>query len=372
LQAHLAAIWEDVLGIRPIGIQDNFFELGGHSLLAVRLFAQIEDKLGVKLPLTVLFQEATIESLARRIDEQSGNQAWSSLLEIQPEGSKPPFFCIHGLTGDILWFRDLAACFVSERPFYGLQARGLDAIQEPFSQVELMATFYITEMKRVQPAGPYYLGGASFGGTVALEVAHQLLAQGEQVGLLAIFDHAPFNIRGSNNEQITSTKKLYNVIKIAKNLPRWLKFFLRLKPSEQVGRVQRKVRVMRKNFKGKFSQSGVDIDSIDAVDIIDYADQLPLHRRKLIEAHALALKNYLPKPYSGQVTLFRAQARPLLKTYDPEIGWRKLVSGQQLNIVDVPGSHEGMFKPPYVQTLAQELRTYLDKDQVQSGQIEKT
>ena len=163
--------------------------------MAAHMFTRINQQFNVNLSLATLFRAATIEYLAEVINSKSKPNTWSSLIPIESAGDYPPFFCIHGLTGDILWFRDLAHCLAPDYPFYGLQSHGLDGIQSPLMRIEDMAAHYIQEICQLQPKGPYYLGGASFGGTIALEMAQQLLSQGEEVSLLAIFDHAPPNIQ---------------------------------------------------------------------------------------------------------------------------------------------------------------------------------
>src|SRR5205823_6231183 len=71
-------------------------------------------------------------------------------------------------------------------PFYAFQSLGLDGSDEPLATVEQMAEFYLREMRRVQPEGPYYLTGSSLGGLVAIEMARRLLAGRERIGLLAL------------------------------------------------------------------------------------------------------------------------------------------------------------------------------------------
>lgn len=361
IERKLVKIWEEVLEIRPIGIKDSFFELGGHSLLAVRLFSRIEQEFGKNLPLVCLFKEATIEHLANLIRQQAGLTIWSSLVDLQPIGNKPPFFCVHGLTGDVLWFAALARHLAPEQPFYGLQARGLDGVQEPFTQIEAMAAHYITEMRALQPEGPYYLGGASFGGTVALEMARQLQAQGQQVALLATFDHTPPNINAKNNASFLISKSA-TLASFFKNLPYWFGSFMQLTPYQMLARIRRKTRVAKKRFDHKFNLRNLELDRVDAADIIDYAAELPEHRRRLIEAHYQAIKNYRPQPYNGSVTLFRARSRPAFNSQDPEIGWKK-IAGDNVEVNEVPGSHEGMFKEPYVRTLAAALKANLERAQ---------
>src|SRR5580693_6118292 len=184
----LTQIWQEILGIESIAPDQNYFDLGGDSSLAVHMFAQIEKIFGVKLPLATLFEAPTIEELARILRRDESPAGWSSLVAIQPSGSRPPFFCIHGAGGTVLIYRELAQRLGPDQPFYGLQAIGLDASCDPLTSIEDMAALYTKEIRRKQPRGPYYLGGYCMGGTVAFEVAQQLRAAGEEVALLAVFD----------------------------------------------------------------------------------------------------------------------------------------------------------------------------------------
>jgi thioesterase domain-containing protein len=278
------------------------------------------------------------------------------LIAIEPQGNRPPFFCIHGITGDVLWFRDLARCFAPDYPFYGFQARGLDGVQEPFSEIEAMAAFYIEEMRLLQPKGPYFLGGASFGGAVALEIAQQLHKQGEEVALLAIFDQSPPNIRvNSGNENLKG--RIIKSFKLIRNLPHWFGDFVNLGPSRMLLRVRRKLRQARKLTRGSDPQNQ---QLFDAADFIDFADELSVYRQQLIVSHYQAKQAYQPGAYEGRVTLFRATVRPLLSTYDPEAAWKEIARGP-LDVINVPSSHEGMFRTPHVNFLAEQLKQRIDQ-----------
>src|SRR5262249_30894375 len=188
LEHQLTKIWEKVLAIKPIGIKDNFFDLGGHSLLAVRLFEEIAKVTGKTLPLATLFQALTVEQLADLLRQEGWSALWSSLVAIQPHGSRPPFFFIHAVSGNVLHYRFLSHYLGQDQPFYGLQAQGLDGTQAPQTRIEDMAALYIKEIRTLQPEGPYFLGGGSSGGVIAFEMAQQLHAQGQQVALLVLFD----------------------------------------------------------------------------------------------------------------------------------------------------------------------------------------
>jgi thioesterase domain-containing protein/aryl carrier-like protein len=191
VEAQLVSLWEEVLQRQPIGVTDNFFDLGGHSLLAVRLFARLNKRFAQKLPLAVLFTAPTIAALAELMTEKTGQQAWSSLVPIQPIGGKRPFFFVHGGAGQVFHYRELAEALGAERPFYGLQPQGWDQHRVAVPTVPQLAAAYLAEIRTVQPTGPYHLGGYCFGGLIAFEMARQLQAHGETVATLAIIDPSP-------------------------------------------------------------------------------------------------------------------------------------------------------------------------------------
>ena len=137
----------------------NYFDLGGDSVLAVQLFAQIEKVFNVKLPLATLFEAPTIEELARILRSEVSTSGWSPLVAIQPSGSRPPFFCIHGAGGNVLIYRELSQNLGSDQPFYGLQSQGLDGSCPPLTRIEDMAALYVKAIRRQQPHGPYFVGG---------------------------------------------------------------------------------------------------------------------------------------------------------------------------------------------------------------------
>ncbi|MEM7348755.1 MAG: thioesterase domain-containing protein [Chloroflexota bacterium] len=181
LETQLIEVWEQLLGVQSIGVNDNFFELGGHSLLAIRLFTQIENQFQKKLPMSTLFEAPSIKQLADLIRDEANSVTETALVPIQTQGSAPPFFCIHALGGRVLSYRTLAQSLGNEQPVYGLQWVNHTTVVD-------MAAHYITEIQTFQPQGPYYLGGLSMGGMIAFEMAQQLVAQNQEVALLAFFD----------------------------------------------------------------------------------------------------------------------------------------------------------------------------------------
>lgn len=190
IEEKLVAIWQDVLNVRPIGVTDDFFELGGHSMLAIQIFARIRQTFERDLPLATLFRAPTIQQLARLVDPAADENAFRDLLHavvvpIQPKGALPPFFCIGG---GVLNMRELAQRLGDDQPFYALQWQSLEDEQVMHTSVERAAATFIEGIRSVQPEGPYYLGGSFAAGVIAVEVARQLEAAGDEVALLAGFD----------------------------------------------------------------------------------------------------------------------------------------------------------------------------------------
>lgn len=186
VEAAMRALWERMLGIDDIGVQDDFFDLGGDSLLAIELFAAIKDDFGRELPLGALAQAPTIAGLAAAVagDESA---AWSSLVPLRRGGSLPPLFCVHGGSGNVASFSQLARQLPEGRPVYALQWDGLDGSRGSRS-IEAMADTYLDEVRSVQPHGPYVLAGQCVGGLVAREMARQLIRAGDDVDLVVMYD----------------------------------------------------------------------------------------------------------------------------------------------------------------------------------------
>ena len=198
LVQQLQDVWASVMGLKQVGVYDNFFEIGGHSLLAVKLFARLEKEVdGFDLPLSSLLSAPTIARMSLLLQPpEAADQkrrvasigSWSPVVDIQRGRNSTPLFCVHGAGGNILLYRDLAIHLGPHQTVYGLQAQGLDGKMPPLETIEEMATSYIRAIRQVQPTGPYRLLGYCMGGTIALEMAQQLKAIGEEVELLALLE----------------------------------------------------------------------------------------------------------------------------------------------------------------------------------------
>lgn len=353
LELQLVSIWEKLLSVNTIGINDNFFELGGHSLLAVRVFSEIEKLTGKDLPLATLFQAPTIEELAEILRRQGWSPSWSSLVPIKAGGSGVPFFCIHAVGGNVLEYRDLAQHLGDVHPVYGLQAKGLDASEPPHLRVSDQAAHYIQEIRRVQPTGPYFIGGLSSGGVVAFEMAQQLMKQGEKVGLVALIDS---DFPGPNR------------------LP--LKYLFERRYQELIDRIRHHIRnlvsgtnrikYIRK--KKKTLQRKLYISVWQFIDQIyeRLGHPLPPKLLKVQEANEQALKRYIPAFYPGEITLFLATDVLVGGSAYAPLEWQNLAA--DVNLEKMPGHHLSMLEEPNVQVLAERLKQIIaDKTSTSLG-----
>ncbi|HRB03204.1 MAG TPA: SDR family NAD(P)-dependent oxidoreductase, partial [Ilumatobacteraceae bacterium] len=212
IEEQLAGLWQELLGVDQVGVHDSFFDLGGHSLIAVRLFSRLRKLFSVDLPMSVLFQAETVEAGAALIrsmlptDQAVGSAATPALpsrytylvpMHGRDDPAATPFFLVAGMFGNVLNLRHLANQIGSDRPFYGVQARGLFGGVLPHETFEEMAEAYLAEIRSVQSHGPYMLGGFSGGGITALELAQRLTAEGEVVSLLVLLDTPAPSIKES-------------------------------------------------------------------------------------------------------------------------------------------------------------------------------
>lgn len=344
IEYQLVQIWEELLPSRPIGVTADFFELGGHSLLAVRLMAQIRSRFGLDLPLSTLFQDATIEHLARRLRRPTNVLQRTPLVPIRPSGSKPPFFCVHPVGGEVLCYSPLARLLDTDQPFYGLQYTEIDTSPGQVRSIELLATQYITALRSLQPQGPYLLGGWSMGGLIAFEMAQQLQKQGEAIALLLLIDsYAPTSdpeelqrdlqesaLRRQFVEDLVglpSIPALFSADNFSQSDDEW--FFMTLYQNlKQMGFLQAEQ---------------------------EYASLQKLFH--IFKANKQALCLYQPQLYTGPLTILQASEH---EGNAASQTWMSVASGALIDEV-VPGTHYTLLKQPSVATLARRVQYYLDR-----------
>ncbi|MBF2066298.1 MAG: amino acid adenylation domain-containing protein [Calothrix sp. C42_A2020_038] len=345
LEHELVNIWTEVLCVSSVGVQDNFFEIGGNSLSAVHLVSAIYEKFGREIPLASLFTNSTIEQLAEVLLNSSCLPN-SPIVAIQPNGTRRPFFCVHPAGGHVLCYFQLSRYLGKEQPFYGLQARGFYGDEEPLTTVKEMASLYVKSIQTVQKEGPYQVGGWSFGGVVAYEVAQQLIQQGHEVSLLAILDS-------------------YVPILLDKAKPIDNKYL---------------VGVLSRVFGGMFGKDNLvtpeelaNLTIEERLDyIIDKAREAKIfppgveqqNNRRILDVLVGTLKaTYYNQRqyYPGKVTVFRANSKHVMAP-DPTMVWVELFSvldAEDVEICDVPGNHYTFILEPHVKVLAEKLSQYL-------------
>ncbi|WP_414585411.1 non-ribosomal peptide synthetase [Scytonema sp. PCC 10023] len=361
----LAKIWAEILNLESVGIHDNFFDLGGNSLVAVRLVEQIHKQFKCELPLSSLFLNSTIESLAKFISSEKDSLPWSPLVAIQPSGSNPPLFCVHPIFGVVFPYYELAHQLGKNQPFYGLQPMGIDGESSPLTRIEDMAAYYIEALRTVQPRGPYFLGGWSFGGLVAFEMAQQLQSSGHEVALLALLDTAApvsgnqpsvgdslrflfttaaryiwsffldyfYLMTASNKNQVDSFTSRFPIFNpIFNNFVRRIEtnLFSHFIPQESKSRILRELTIR------------------------------PMLR--VFHANTQATLNYVPKVYPHRITLFRTSVQSSIAEQDLTIGWGDLTL-KGVEIHNIPGNHLTMLRKPHIQILAEQLRACIEKTQ---------
>jgi thioesterase domain-containing protein/acyl carrier protein len=342
----LAEIWEQLLDVRPVGVDDHFFRLGGHSMLAVGLMARIRRRLGAEVPLSALFEHPTVRGLAARIEGEPRPRPWSPLVAIQPHGDRVPIFFVHPVGGEVLCYADLARELGPEQPFYGLQAGDLVHLGEEEARIEDMAARYVAAIREVRPNGPYLLGGWSFGGFVAFEMGQQLARAGESVPLVTMLDtRAPGQVRPAD---------LDPCIRLA-------------------GMARAEAHAAGKEI----SLTADDLRTLDpeariarTLDVLKGAGVVPNDVEagwlRGMEVRMRAARRYEPRPYHGRVAMFVASERYAspefrpLRDGDSPPGWEAYVSEPLLK-QKVAGDHNTMVRGENAATLARHLRAVIEE-----------
>jgi amino acid adenylation domain-containing protein len=335
LEQQLVKIWEKVLDIKQIGINDSFFDLGGNSLVALQLFAEIDKIWDKKLLLAVLLQSPTIAELAKiiRIGELPD---WSPLVLLKPGKDISPLFCIHPIGGNLFDYHILSKKLDDRRPIYGLQPRGIDGKEQPIDRIEDMASYFIQAIQTIQPQGPYFIMGYSFGGIVAFDLARQLTEQGEKVAFLGLLDiRCPI------------------IKELATPFGEWLN--VQLDRIRTMTLKQQFHYLMEKLF---YPKSQVYRDEIVATlsDLDIFTPELV----KVLDCNVQAAKEYQPTVFAGKATLFWSEYQNWYIKKHPTLGWGEVVA-DGLDTQRIPGNHTTLMQEPHVQVLARKLRLSIEE-----------
>jgi thioesterase domain-containing protein/acyl carrier protein len=341
LEAKLQRLWAEVLRLDRVGLHEDFFMLGGDSLQAVELFLRVEKEFGRRLPRSVLFEASTVAKMAEHVEAVVPSPC---IVPIQAEGDRPLFFCVHDGNAQVLKYRELSRFLGPEQPFYGIQSRGLDGEEEPFTDIDEMAAYYVQEIRKVQPEGPYYIGGYSFGGRVAYVMAQNLRAAGEEVALLALIDtfcHAGRSRVGWREWLALHRDRLQEQSFF--RIPAYL--WLRVR--NLAGMIHARLRRKSYSAAWHFYKSR--------------GKPLPRFLRRPVPANDMIRYNYRPRPYDGDAVLFKAE-RNAWNHPDEHDGWYGLIKGR-LEIRPITGGHLDIMTQPHVRAVAAELSDALAKAQ---------
>ncbi len=327
----LIEIWQSVLKLPNVGIDDDFFKIGGSVRLADLLFAEIAQKFGRELPSATIFHAPTIATLASVLD-QPAFPRFSPFVRLKDGRQHPPILIAPGLDGRAS-FSGLAQLIRSEHPIYGIQAKGVDGLEDPLDSIEEMAESYLESLQDLQPEGPYILIGYSFGGLVALEMAQRLMQQRKQIALLAMIDAYP------HPRYLSAAQRLQLGAQRAKRR------FLELKRK----RVGEGLSYLREGIERRWKIAGVGSRS--------QASHLSLEQTtaRVKRKAYVALGQYRPRPYSGTIQFIKSDT----DTYfpgNPVPVWAHLA--QSFEVETVRGSHLNMVTTHY-EGLAAVLTRYV-------------
>jgi len=357
LELQLAQIWEQILGVHPIGVTDNFVDLGGHSLLAVSLMARVRKVTGRQLPLSALFEGGTIERLATILRREVSSMSWSCLVELQASGSQPPLFFVHPGGGNVLCYLDLSRSLGADQPFYAFQTPGLYGERTLHTRIEDLAANYVGALTAIQPEGPYIIGGWSLGGVVAYEMAQQLTSQGRPVSHLLLLDSSAWTSGKGRvdveEDQIMKDDAALLMSLLYERMPISREELEPFKGDERIDYILKRAVGM--------NLLPPDVETAQARSFLN-----------VYRTNERAMRKYVPQTYHGSATLFKtaretptppsngsARDEEIAKMLrDSTIGWGALVTGG-VRVIDVPGQHSTMLSEPYVKTLAQLISSTL-------------
>jgi amino acid adenylation domain-containing protein len=341
LEQQLVGIWQEVLELGPIGVDESILDLGGDSLAAAVIVARVENETGWRLTPAQLFEHSTVASLADALRTDHRGTI-SPLRAINPHGSLPPLFLVHDLMGEVARYADIARHLGDDQPVWGLECT------TDSDSIELMAARYLTEIRRIQPSGPYRLGGWCFGGVVAFEMAHQLRANGEEVAFLALIGISAWDFpqlvapsawrryQLSNGRGLQARARFHlsaaRAMSTREGTNYLVRKIIRLAPRLQTGTSQRLASLLRRP-RHPDSRSG-------------------LSRRRQ------AFARYIALPYPGRVVLILAAEETAGYSSDPASDWRRLGTAG-VDIIELPGNHDEILAEPHAQELADRLRELL-------------
>jgi amino acid adenylation domain-containing protein len=345
IEKKVAAMWAELLDVEQIGIHDDFFDLGGHSLMAIKALSRIREEFDVDLPLATLLQAPTIAQLAALLHKRDLIPSWSLLVPVRAGGTKPPFFLVHDLGGNVLDYRRLVNHLESDQPVYAIQAQGLDGNLIKDAALEEMAADYVAELRSFQPEGPYFLGGFRLGGLLALEAAEQLTAAGQKVGLVIMIQSIHPEAMNYKPNTPVFQRIWYQLQKRAslewENLLHNPKGYVSERIVHLWDAVRLRTSIAYQKVTGKAPSKSPEWSKLYFFEAVGVE-------------HKKAMDKYRPGPYDGDVLIIRASEQLAGLIADEHLGWDRTLHGK-LDVCEIHGHQENFLLEPNVSQLAKEL-----------------
>lgn len=309
LETKLTVLWQETLGVKDIGLDDDFYSLGGNSLMAISLLTKIHKKLGVQLSPTVLFKAKTIRTLSDLIEKPAEKSFISPLVLLQNgTNDHPPIFMFHPIGGTVFCYLPLVQHLSKDQTVYGLQDPSIEQSQQVFTSLEDMATTYRRALQSVQPHGPYYLCGSSFGSTLCVEIASQLLESKESVAFIGLIDGWP----------------IFSAIQRQPNYSQMIINEHQQDPNSRILPHELSNRSLWEN---------------------------------LLKDRISFMLNYHPKVIKAKLTLFRAvELLPEYQEIQADDNHWSAYSSFPVEIYNIPGNHNTILQEPHVQFLARHIK----------------
>jgi len=328
----LTEIWQRVLQRTAIGPAEKFYAIGGTDALADRLFAEIVTVFKRQIPTATICHAPTISALAALL-EQPVLPHFSPFVPLKAGSHGPPVLIAHGIGGRAS-FSALAEHLRIENPVYGIQAKGVDGMEEPLGTIEEMAQFYLDALREIQADGPHLLIGYSFGGLIALEMAQRLSERGKRVALLALVDTYPHPRYLPLNERLVlGAKRIHGHLLGPKRMT--------------LGKAFARALYLFRRRVGD-SRTRPQIQGFDRFTFAQTTEYVK-------EINFLAMRRYRPLFFRGKIRFVRPERNAYLPT-DPAVIWKQLA--QEFEVETVPGDHLGMIGAHF-ESLASTLTRYV-------------
>jgi acyl transferase domain-containing protein/thioesterase domain-containing protein/acyl carrier protein len=335
--------FQELLGVSEVKPDDDFFLLGGHSLVGIRLLAKVRNVYAVDFELARLFQARTVRQLAEAI--RSAQQPIAKDLQdcpcivpIQPEGSHTPLYFVHAVGGEVLFYEPLGRALGSDYPLFAFQSHLTSQDELRDFTIEEQAAIYVKQLKVFQANGPYVLGGHSYGGMVAFEMARQLQALGAAPAQVIVLD----TVVSGSRQQVEFSNQLSSLAQNIRN---------------QGARYLWKKAALKREYLWREFVRRADLFAASAYGRFGRKLSSRFYYALMDELHLRAFVSFHPQSYAGAVSLIRAAHRgyngvmSISERDDSALGWSQLAQGG-LSIYNVPADHSNLIFEPQVRDVA--------------------